>query len=582
MGRTDRRGGVRRAWLRRAARGLAVAAVTAAAGPALAGPPTVKHFDPPGPTSWRPAGCRAVPTGNPIIGPRDRWKLLHGDVLNGDEVGIALAPAFEADWHAEPDTFNVAGVTFDHAGNLYFTPFLPHEDVVLISLSPVTGARRWAIPGTGAPQGAVAPMILADPDHPSQEIVYVALYDRAVAVRTDGTLVWDVPTGLTLDPTLSHAAVPGINYLATLDAVVASSSDGHVYVLDRRTGAQVLSAPYVLPGSPSPAGSLALPQALVDAVQAELAPLVAFPPGSTFSGFLQAILGNGIEGLQLLLRRSDHRPHLDHRHRARRRRRHGGRVEQLRRALRPRRGPDGRGARDHRGLLGLLRRRIRQHAGAPGRRQPGVHRRQPPEPARHRPHVQAGLVAAPGQPDRGRRRRLVGQPRALRRHPDRHLPGPRSWSDGGARVEGRSRRLPAGGRHAAELQPAAREHRRQRDRLQRGGRRPARGHGHDRFPADRRVRGPRPGHGPDPLPSPTASTRASPSSTSVRTALTTARSTRPSGVAVRRGCSSLAGDTPPLQGGIRKFAPRAEGLLVRDAVCAADDRRDNALAQAAV
>src|SRR5262249_53272998 len=148
---------------------------------------------------------------------------------------------------------------------------------------------------TGAPQGAVAPMILADPDRPGEEIVYVALYDRAVAVRTDGTVVWDVPTGLTLDPSLSHAAVPGINYLAPLDAVVASSSDGHVYVLDRSTGARALSAPFQLPGSPSPAGTLSLPANLVDAVQAELAPLVAFPPGSTFTGFLEAILGNGIE-----------------------------------------------------------------------------------------------------------------------------------------------------------------------------------------------------------------------------------------------------------------------------------------------
>src|SRR6185437_701271 len=179
---------------------------------AAAATPTPRHVDPPGATDWKPAGCRAVPTVDPVVGAYDRWHLLHGDVLSRNEVSIALAPVFKATWNAEPDTFNVAGVTFDHAGNLYFSPFLPHENVVLISLDPATGARRWAIPGTGAPAGAVAPMVLADPDHPGDEVVYVALYDRAVAVRTDGTVVWDVPTGLTLAPELTHAAVPGINY----------------------------------------------------------------------------------------------------------------------------------------------------------------------------------------------------------------------------------------------------------------------------------------------------------------------------------------------------------------------------------
>src|SRR6185437_404729 len=263
---------------------------------AAAATPTPRHFDPPGATDWKPAGCRAVPTVDPVVGAYDRWHLLHGDVLSRNEVSIALAPVFKATWNAEPDTFNVAGVTFDHAGNLYFSPFLPHENVVLISLDPATGARRWAIPGTGAPAGAVAPMVLADPDHPGDEVVYVALYDRAVAVRTDGTVVWDVPTGLTLAPELTHAAVPGINYVPAADAIVASSSDGHLYALDRRTGAQLLASPFQLPGAPSPTGTgPALPQSLVDAVQAELSGLIAFPKNASFLGFLQAILGDGVQ-----------------------------------------------------------------------------------------------------------------------------------------------------------------------------------------------------------------------------------------------------------------------------------------------
>ena len=38
--------------------------------------------------------------------------------------------------------------SFDSDGNLYFAPLLPYEDVVMISVDPDTGARRWAIAGT--------------------------------------------------------------------------------------------------------------------------------------------------------------------------------------------------------------------------------------------------------------------------------------------------------------------------------------------------------------------------------------------------------------------------------------------------
>ena len=198
----------------------ALLAVLALARVAAAVPPTPLKFDPPEVTTWKPLGCRSVPTTDPVLGSRDRWRMLHSDGVNSDEVSIAAAPTFVADWRAEPATFNVAVPTFDRAGNLYFAPFLPYENVTMISLDPATGARRWAIPGTGAPVGACAPMVLNDPDHPGEEIVYQALYDRALAVRTDGTIVWDVPTGLTLTGVLRQDSVPGINYHPGLDAIV--------------------------------------------------------------------------------------------------------------------------------------------------------------------------------------------------------------------------------------------------------------------------------------------------------------------------------------------------------------------------
>jgi hypothetical protein len=275
---------------------LVVAAVLALATQAKALPPNPLPFDPPPLTTWKPTGCRTVPATNAVLGPRDAWHMLHSDIVNSNEVSIAMAPVFAPDWTAEPSTFNVAVPTFDNAGNLYFAPFLPYENVTMISLDPTTGARRWAIPGTGAPTGAVSPMVLNDPDHPGQQIVYQALYDRALAVRTDGTIVWDVPTGLTLTGVLRQDAMPGINYVPALDAIAGLSGDGHVYLLSRTTGAQLLNAPFSLPGEPSPPGAgLALPPSIVSTVSAELGTLINFPPGSDLLTFLGAILGNNVE-----------------------------------------------------------------------------------------------------------------------------------------------------------------------------------------------------------------------------------------------------------------------------------------------
>ncbi len=263
---------------------------------AHAGAPNPKPFDPPPPTRWAPQGCRSVPADDPVLGSHDRWRLLHGDVVNSDEVSIALAPSFEADWTAETSTFHVTAPTFDRAGNLYVAPFLPYENVAMFSLDPNDGSRRWSIPGTGAPTGAVAPMVLEDPAAPGQEIVYLTLYDRAVAVRTDGSIVWDVPTGLTRTGVLRQDSVPGNSYLPGVDAIVGLTADGHLYLLSRTTGAQLLAEPYSLPGEASPPGlTLGLPPAVVADVETQLFSLINFPPGSTLQSFLAAVLGNEIE-----------------------------------------------------------------------------------------------------------------------------------------------------------------------------------------------------------------------------------------------------------------------------------------------
>jgi outer membrane protein assembly factor BamB len=246
---------------------LAVAAAVAWTGGALAQTP--KTFPPPARTTWAPSGCRTPDQHDPRFASRAAWRSLHSDEVNTDEVSIAYPPMFEADWVAEPGTWNPTGPVFDDAGNLYFVPFNPHEDVVLISLEPVGGTRRWAIPNpTGTPVGSGTPLVLEDPDHPGEQIVYLGLYDRVLAVRTDGGIVWDQPTGLGGAPT----SVFGVNYHPGADAIVGLTRDGWVYAVDRRTGTSVLTAPFQLPGEPAPVGPPSTtPAAVTDCAQALLA-----------------------------------------------------------------------------------------------------------------------------------------------------------------------------------------------------------------------------------------------------------------------------------------------------------------------
>ncbi len=279
---------------RESIRVLIAAALLGTAAPVAAQLPAAKTFAPPGLTTWAPQGCRSASATAPALPPRSGWHNLHGDAACSDEVSIALPAVLRADWTAETATYNPTGPVFDRDGNLYVSPFIPYENVVLLSLDPTDGSRRWAIAGTGAPPGGSAPMVLVDPAHPDRDIIYLALYDRALAVGTDGSVLWDVPTGLTLgaDP-LAHL-VFGVNYVPAQDAIVALTGDGHVYALDRATGVALLSTPFTLPGAATPTAPSVLPPALMAAADTEFRQFVNVPAG-TLPTFIAALLGNGVK-----------------------------------------------------------------------------------------------------------------------------------------------------------------------------------------------------------------------------------------------------------------------------------------------
>lgn len=265
-----------------------------AAGIAEAQLPAAKLFPPAALTGWTPLGCRLAAGTAPALPPHSGWHNLHGDAGSADEVSVALAPVLRTDWTVETATYNPTGPVFDRMGHLYVSPFIPYENVVLLSLDAADGTRRWAIPGTGAPPGGSAPMVLADPADPTRDLVYLALYDRALAVRSDGSIVWDVPTGLTLGPERIEHLVLGVNYVPTADAIVALTGDGHLYALDRATGAPLLPAPFLLPGERTPVVPSVLPPAILAAADQQFRELVDLPEG-TLPLFIGALLGNGVK-----------------------------------------------------------------------------------------------------------------------------------------------------------------------------------------------------------------------------------------------------------------------------------------------
>jgi hypothetical protein len=197
--------------------------------------------------------------------------------------------------------FIAEGPTEDVDGNLYFSPIGPKENLILVSLNPETGARRWAIPARGRQlsAGSGAPLILNDPDNPGKQLIYTGSYDRAVAVKQNGQVVWDTSTGLQepdLKPDdLDGRHVFGLNYHVQADALVGLTAAGDIYVLDRATGTPLLNKPYTIEGAPgvsNTGGPDPKLTARVDTLLAEVFGQLDFNRGR-FSSVLQALFGGG-------------------------------------------------------------------------------------------------------------------------------------------------------------------------------------------------------------------------------------------------------------------------------------------------
>ena len=258
----------------------------------LSATPVAREFSLPTVSQWAPTGDRnASLTTSSIIPLPDAFHTMHVSTSNSDEIWTAIAPTFESDWISETDAYIAEGPTFDNAGNLYFTPTTTTEDVSLVSLDRTTGKRRWAIPGKGFGNGA--PLILNDPANTGQQIIYHSTYTTAMALRTDGSIIWSVPTNFRTPPDGPPWQIHmwGMNYLPNADALVTVSVGGKVIILDRHTGKSIVTS-FQLPGSPAAKKEFRIPKFLSKQANTEL--LKQFKIDNLFDTIIDVVFGNNV------------------------------------------------------------------------------------------------------------------------------------------------------------------------------------------------------------------------------------------------------------------------------------------------
>jgi hypothetical protein len=223
-------------------------------------PHNPKVFGPPEKTQWKPVGARAAGQHNyDIIPEPDKFNAIHVGVANSDSVWGVAAPMFELDWVAEPAYFIGNGPLFDNQGNLYFSPQFYHgERVVLVSLDAKSGERRWALPADNDIQASSPAFILNDPDNPGSQIIYIVGYNRVMALRPDGSVIWSKATGLSLPPSdpgnTANTKFHSLNYHPATDSLVSITKAGALFAFSRKTG-ELIAPIGQIPGAPAISGN---------------------------------------------------------------------------------------------------------------------------------------------------------------------------------------------------------------------------------------------------------------------------------------------------------------------------------------
>lgn len=253
------------------------------------GQASFKEYPTPPLSEWQANQPRLFSSNDsPLARPVSFGRALHSDLHGSDEVAGVTAPSFELAWHAEKSLFVSEGPVFDSQGNVYFSPVFPPDNSLVVSLEPELGARRWAITAPSAAAGAGTPLVLNDPDS-GDDIVYVGSYDLAMAINTEGEVLWQTASGLppvTAGEYRSKHHSFGINYHIHSDSLITSIGDGHLFVVDRKSGKALLEKPFMLPGAPTGRSNFVVPKRILDKANEDIAHMV---PASGINGNNDAV-----------------------------------------------------------------------------------------------------------------------------------------------------------------------------------------------------------------------------------------------------------------------------------------------------
>ena len=253
--------------------------------------PEPRHFPTPEVTEWKPSGPRMVESHHPAFPDHDAFHTMHVGLNNTDEMYSVIAPMVEQDWTAEPNLYIPEGPTYDNEGNLYFSPMPNKEGLSLVSLDVETGKRNWVIK---AESGGGAPLVLNDVENPGKQIIYHCARDRAWAIRPSGEIIWETKSGLSLPEdksTKTHCW--GMNYISKYDVLTGVTIDAHVYLMDRKTGALLTEKPFRLPGKIAPKAKQLPSKFLLDKVDATMARV--FDNDKLFTGMINVIYGGDFQ-----------------------------------------------------------------------------------------------------------------------------------------------------------------------------------------------------------------------------------------------------------------------------------------------
>lgn len=243
---------------------------------------------------WRPDGTRHASPAETRMADTGIWRQRHGDGRNSDETLLAGAPTFGPAKIIAPDELYFTAISFGRDSTIYASPNASKDQTFLVAYDIVTGRERWRIKSDGPVPAGGVPIVL--PDGKGGETIYQVGYEEAMALGTDGEILWRSATGLKLDDAEDGIGLMwGPSYNENLDIIMGVSGKGEFIAFDRESGRLLTPQPLRVPGAPSPVRDVDMPKQLVRQLTAGLSRALGYQlPDDVVERVLNVVRGDGI------------------------------------------------------------------------------------------------------------------------------------------------------------------------------------------------------------------------------------------------------------------------------------------------